>query len=389
MFANGSPSTTPRPSLVVVAEPGDVKVTSSTSGTQITLTTSSIVVVADTGSGLMLSAHSLANPAVILSQNEVTFKPTSNQSLYNISTRFTSNAVSEKLYGRCMYPSTLELADNGLTSSFSSAGGGQYFNGFMDYHQVTMEMIQFNTEAIVPFFVSTAGYGIYMDQYSHSWLNPPNGNHQVPMTNISSTEFVGSYTVQDDGPVHVFYNLSRGFGGPEPLLLLVGDRVCSNFTSHNHPDSMSCVLSGLSKGTTYPITAIVSTGHIDVFIRSASTGNVFASENEQSVNMFVVFPKANSLTTMDGLVAQYRAITGDAPMLGLWAYGFWQCKEHYHSRDELLTAALGFRQRNLPVDNIVQDWYGTAFEGCNCHTHPSLVGTIGAAWAGDHRYARG
>jgi alpha-D-xyloside xylohydrolase len=328
---------TPRPSLVVVAEPEDVKVTSSTQGSQITLTTSAIVVVADTTSGLMVSAHSLANPTMVLSQNDISFTPTSNTSLYNISTRFTSSAgSSEKLYG-----------------------GGQYFNGFngfMDYNQATIEMIQFNTEAIVPFFVSTAGYGIYMDQYSHSWLNPPRPQDQVPLTNQSSTKFVGSYTVQEDGPVHVFYNLSRGYGGSQPLLLTVGDQVCSDFQSHNHPDSMSCRLTNLTKGQTYPITATLNAGTINVFIRPSGSGNVFASENEQSVNMFVVFPKANSPTMVDGLVAQYRTLTGAAPMFGLWAYGFWQCKEHYATRDQVLDAALGFRERKLPVDNIVQDW---------------------------------
>ncbi len=52
----------------------------------------------------------------------------------------------------------------------------------------------------------------------------------------------------------------------------------------------------------------------------------------------------------------HRYATGEAPLFGIWAYGFWQCKEHYHNQTELLDAASQFRQRQLPVDNIVQDW---------------------------------
>jgi alpha-D-xyloside xylohydrolase len=60
---------------------------------------------------------------------------------------------------------------------------------------------------------------------------------------------------------------------------------------------------------------------------------------------------------LDGAIAGYRAITGTAPLYGKWAYGFWQCKEHYKTQTEVTNAALGYRQRNIPVDNIVQDWH--------------------------------
>ena len=32
---------------------------------------------------------------------------------------------------------------------------------------------------------------------------------------------------------------------------------------------------------------------------------------------------------LDKIVAAYREMTGQAPMFGKWAYGFWQCKNHY------------------------------------------------------------
>ena len=60
--------------------------------------------------------------------------------------------------------------------------------------------------------------------------------------------------------------------------------------------------------------------------------------------------------TIDQEIAGYRQLTGEAPMYGKWAYGYWQSKEHYATRDELLGIAREYRKRRIPADNIVQDW---------------------------------
>jgi alpha-D-xyloside xylohydrolase len=59
----------------------------------------------------------------------------------------------------------------------------------------------------------------------------------------------------------------------------------------------------------------------------------------------------------DKIVASYRDLTGQAPMFGKWAYGFWQCKNRYKSQDEILGVARKYRELHIPVDNIVQDWF--------------------------------
>jgi alpha-D-xyloside xylohydrolase len=59
------------------------------------------------------------------------------------------------------------------------AGGGQYQNGLVNYRGATIQMAQFNTEAVVPFFVSTRGYGLYWDNYAWSWLNPVHDEEEV------------------------------------------------------------------------------------------------------------------------------------------------------------------------------------------------------------------
>ena len=59
----------------------------------------------------------------------------------------------------------------------------------------------------------------------------------------------------------------------------------------------------------------------------------------------------------DKIIASYRDLTGQAPMFGKWAYGFWQCKNRYKTQDEILGVAKKYRDLHIPVDNIVQDWF--------------------------------
>src|ERR1035437_4287566 len=59
----------------------------------------------------------------------------------------------------------------------------------------------------------------------------------------------------------------------------------------------------------------------------------------------------------DQIVGHYRELTGEAPLFGRWAYGFWQCKNKYQSQRELETVAAKYRALHIPVDNIVQDWF--------------------------------
>jgi len=60
---------------------------------------------------------------------------------------------------------------------------------------------------------------------------------------------------------------------------------------------------------------------------------------------------------LDSVVADYRELTGQAPMFGRWAYGFWQCKNRYKSQEELTAIARKYRELHIPADNIVQDWF--------------------------------
>ncbi len=58
----------------------------------------------------------------------------------------------------------------------------------------------------------------------------------------------------------------------------------------------------------------------------------------------------------DQIVRDYRALTGAAPLLPQWAWGFWQCRERYQTQAELLDVVAEYRRRGIPLDGIIQDW---------------------------------
>ena len=60
---------------------------------------------------------------------------------------------------------------------------------------------------------------------------------------------------------------------------------------------------------------------------------------------------------MDEVIAGYRQLTGRAPMMPRWAYGFWQSRQRYETQEQLLGVVREYRRRGLPLDNIVQDWF--------------------------------
>ena len=142
-----------------------------------------------------------------------------------------------------------------LTPEEGLYGLGQHQTGYMNYRGRTVKLVQSNTDAVTPVLVSTAGYGIFWDNYSK--------------TIFTDTPDAASFwsDVADNVDYYFFY-------GP----------------------------------------------------------------------------------TMDQSIAGYRHLTGQAPMYGKWAYGYWQSKEHYATRDELLGIAQEYRKRRIPIDNIVQDW---------------------------------
>lgn len=63
------------------------------------------------------------------------------------------------------------------------------------------------------------------------------------------------------------------------------------------------------------------------------------------------------------IVEAYAAVVGKVPMMPEYGLGFWQCKLRYQTQEELLEVARGYRQRNLPIDLIVIDFFHWPLQG--------------------------
>jgi len=84
---------------------------------------------------------------------------------------------------------------------------------------------------------------------------------------------------------------------------------------------------------------------------SSNTRYSFSSEAGDLVDYYFFYGP-----TIDQVIANYRTTTGPAPLFPKWAYGLFQSKDHYQSSSELTAVQNGYRNNNIPVDVIVQDW---------------------------------
>ncbi len=78
----------------------------------------------------------------------------------------------------------------------------------------------------------------------------------------------------------------------------------------------------------------------------------WTSEVGDRVSFFVI-----AGSTINEIYSGYRLLTGATPLLPKAAYGYIQCKQRYSSQEELLAVAKGYRERHLPADILVVDWF--------------------------------
>jgi alpha-D-xyloside xylohydrolase len=141
----------------------------------------------------------------------------------------------------------------------------------------------------------------------------------------------------------------------------------------NLPDSIAGAARNLKSGVRYTVTLISSlglAGGVKVYVAGPDDARrtVLRSELGSSIDYYMTFTGRASL---DGAIQGYRTVTGAAPLYAKWAYGFWQCKEHYQHQSELLGAAKMFRDLSIPLDAIVQDWHYWGNLGWGPHWDPA------------------
>ena len=91
------------------------------------------------------------------------------------------------------------------------------------------------------------------------------------------------------------------------------------------------------------------------YFYGAQAGNTkfkYMSENGEMIDYYFIYGPS-----FDNIIASYRKATGEAPMFPKWAFGLFQSQDRYKSQAEVLSVKDNYRNNNIPVDCIVQDWF--------------------------------
>ena len=82
-----------------------------------------------------------------------------------------------------------------------------------------------------------------------------------------------------------------------------------------------------------------------------ANGMSFTSEAGDGIDYYFMYGGS-----ADGVIAQMRHLSGDVPMFPLWTYGYWQSKERYKTATETESIVDKYRELQVPLDGIIQDW---------------------------------
>ncbi len=298
-------------------------------------------------------------------------------------------------------------------------GLGQHQSEEFNMKGKNEDLFQYNTKVSIPFVLSTKGYGLLWDAYSYCRFGNPNDylqlNRAFKLYDKQGREghLTGTYTdakgkklVRDEDSIYYEY------GTPEKSEIA---RKTDNGGIKNLPKGFN--LSGANVVYEGFIEAPVSNtydyqfilyyaGYIKVYIggkevvperwRTAWNPNAYKftarlqphqrtqlriewqpDGGESYCGLRVAEPRSemdrNALTVwcemakdmdyyfiagknFDELISGYRTLTGKASLYPKWVLGFWQSRERYKTQDEIVSTLAEFRKRQIPIDNIVQDW---------------------------------
>lgn len=320
--------------------------------------------------------------------------------------------LREKTHGRSFIPDTVEgtaayrirqvFQDSGRSALY---GLGENQLGWTNLRGKDVTLAQHNSEAFVPFLVSTGHYAILWDNNSITHFGDP--SPYLPLDSLLLYNREGepgglsvSYATGNDGQAmqrtenHINYsfikdlkNLPAGFSmkasseirwegslaAPETgtyrfllysggyIKIWINDTLCVNKWRQSWNPVETYWEFPMEKGKKYPIRIAWKPDGTESYLalqfkkpRAAATYKdiSFASELGQSIDYYFI-----GAGPIDSLIHRYRQLTGRAPLMPLWAFGFWQSREHYSSQKEILDIVRTFREKHIPLDNIVQDWF--------------------------------
>ena len=247
-------------------------------------------------------------------------------------------------------------------------GLGQFQDGHYNIRNISRRLTQVNSQISLPLIYSSKGYGLLWHQYGLTDFNPADNiialekqvssvgeNKMVEVTTTSGTQKVsqnqvlyrGNFTVPKEGVYSIFLDL----GDMDNRQYVVIDGKPYIDQSNFWLPPTACALVDLKAGEHQLQLVCKSNNRPKVSWKLIDNQTTFRSPNARMLDYVVFYgPFA------DSVIATYRDLSGNVPMLPRWAYGFWQCRERYSSGKQLVETVQEFRKRKLPMDVIVQDW---------------------------------
>jgi len=247
-------------------------------------------------------------------------------------------------------------------------GLGQFQDGHFNLRGVTRRLIQVNSQIALPFIYSDRGYGLLWHQYGLTDFNPADNfihlekqeikNDNNPMTEATTTSgtqkvwqgqalYTGKFSVPVDGEYSIFLNL--GSMGNRHYVEIDETPVIDQANIWLPPSVGTLVK--LKAGEHSVKVICKSDNNPELSWKLKDHYTTFRSPHAQAIDYIVIYGPC-----ADRVIATYRNLSGNAPLLPKWAYGFWQCRERYTSAQHLVETVKEFRNRQFPLDVIVQDW---------------------------------
>lgn len=246
-------------------------------------------------------------------------------------------------------------------------GLGQFQDGYLNVRGLTRRLTQVNTQISVPFLLSSKGYGILWNNYGLTDFNP--ADHKVKMDraeakgeeitlDVTSTEgnrretrrtndFKATIDIAEDGQYAILLDVGQKMARRHDLS--IDGKNVINLINAWLPPTTSIIVD--LKAGKHEFTAELERGdNPTICYRKVDDRTVFSSPVAECVDYTIFTGDA------DEIIASYRKVTGEVPLMPSWAFGYIHCRERFHSQEELLSTARRFREEQIPIDLIVQDW---------------------------------
>jgi len=284
-------------------------------------------------------------------------------------------------------------------------GLGQHQSDEFNYKGKNESLFQYNTKVSIPFIVSSRNYGILWDNYSLSKWGDPRDYEQLDQFKLFGKNgeegvLTATYTNKQTGEtierqestidyenLELIKNFPEGFSLNGAQVTWEGEVEATKDGIHRfhlhyagyttikanneevvkerwrtawNPNDYKFVLA-MKAGERVPLkiewepdgdVSYISLKVLDPVPAKEQNRLSLWSEMGDQIDYYFI-----AGSNMDEVISGYRTVTGKSQVMPKWAMGFWQSRERYKTQDELLETLAEFRRRNIPIDNIVQDWF--------------------------------